>query len=114
GNGRNTKLESARKRIRMLLERTVEEILSNKTYERFNKNIHLKKGNLSSYIVTEQTDIDFLLNLYGKYSVALHDGGISTLPQLPTKDEIEQDIRDYRNWKDNFTTKLSAFRATYN
>nr|WP_294895054.1 AAA family ATPase [uncultured Pedobacter sp.] len=113
-HGRNTKLESSRKRFRMLLERTVEEILSNKTYERFSKNINLKKGTLSSYIVTERSDIDFLLNLYGKYSIALHDGGASTISQLPTKTEIEQHIRDYSDWKNNFKSKLDTFKATYN
>lgn len=113
-HGRETKLDSARKRFRMLLERSVEEVLSNKTYERFNKNIHLKKGNLSSYIVTEQTDVDFLLGLFGKYSVTEHDGGTSTIPQLPTKTEIEQDIRDYSTWKDSFKNKLRALQTTYN
>ena len=113
-HGRETKLDSARKRFRMLLERSVEEILSNKTYERFSKNIHFKKGNLSSYIVTDQTDIDFLLNLFSKYSVTEHDGGISTIPQQPNKLEIEQDIRDYSNWKDTFKRRLRTFQATYN
>ncbi len=113
-HGRETKLESVRKRFRMLLERTVEEVLSNKTFERFSKNINLKKGNLSSYIITEQSDIDFLLNLYSKYSVALHDCGTSTIPQLPNKIEIEQHIRDYSNWKDSFKTKLRTFQTTYN
>lgn len=113
-HGRETKLDSARKRFRMLLERSVEEVLSNKTYERFSKNIHLKKGNLSSYIVTEQTDVDFLLNLFGKYSVTEHDGGTSTIPLLPTKTEIEQDITDYAAWKNSFRAKLRTFQATYN
>ncbi len=113
-HGRETKLDSARKRFRMLLERSVEEVLSNKTYERFSKNIHLKKGNLSSYIVTEQTDVDFLLNLFGKYSVTEHDGGTSTIPLLPTKTEIDQDVTDYSNWKNGFKTKLRTFQATYN
>lgn len=113
-HGRETKLDSARKRFRMLLERSVEEVLSNKTYERFNKNIHLKKGNLSSYIVTEQTDVDFLLNLFGKYSVTEHDGGTSTISQLPSKTEIEQDIRNYSTWKDTFKAKLRTFQTTYN
>ncbi len=113
-HGRETKLDSARKRFRMLLERSVEEILSNKTYERFNKNIHLKKGNLSSYIVTEQVDVDFLLYLFGKYSVTEHDGGISTISQLRTKTEIEQDINDYSNWKNAFKTKLDTFKSIYN
>jgi len=112
-HGRETRLDSARKRFRMLLERSVEEILSNKTYERFSKNIHLKKGNLSSYIVTEQSDVDFLLNLFGKYSITEHDGGISTIPQLPDKPEIEQDIRDYGAWKDGFKSKLRTFTSTY-
>lgn len=113
-HGRETKLDSARKRFRMLLESSVEEILSNKTYERFNKNIHLKKGNLSSYIVTEQVDVDFLLYLFGKYSVTEHDGGISTISQLRTKTEIEQDINDYSNWKNAFKTKLDTFKSIYN
>ncbi len=113
-HGRETKLDSARKRFRMLLERSVEEVLSNKTYERFNKNIHLKKGNLSSYIVTEQTDVDFLLNLFGKYSVTEHDGGTSTISQLPNKAEIAQDISNYSTWKDTFKNKLRAFQTTYN
>jgi energy-coupling factor transporter ATP-binding protein EcfA2 len=111
-HGRETKLDSARKRFRMLLERSVEEVLSNKTYERFSKNIHLKKGNLSSYIVTEKSDVDFLLNLFGRYSITEHDGGTSTIPQLRSKVEIEQDITDYSNWKNNFKIKQRTFQTT--
>ena len=111
-HGRETKLDSARKRFRMLLERSVEEVLSNKTYERFSKNIHLKKGNLSSYIVTEKSDVDFLLNLFGRYSITEHDGGTSTIPQLRSKVEIEQDITDYSNWKNDFKTKQRTFQTT--
>ena len=113
-HGRETKLDSARKRFRMLLERSVEEVLSNKTYERFNKNIHLKKGNLSSYIVTEKTDVDFLLSLFSKYSVTEHDGGTSTIPQIPTKAEIEQDLSNYSSWRANFRDKLRIFQTTNN
>ena len=113
-HGRETKLDSARKRFRMLLERSVEEILSNKTYERFSKNINLKKYNLSSYIVTQKTDVDFLLDLFSKYSITEHDGGTSTIPELPTKTEIEQDIRSYLAWKDSFKKRLTEFQKTYN
>ena len=113
-HGREVKLDSARKRFRMLIERSVEEVLSNKTYERFSKNIHLKKGYLSGYIVTEQSDIDFLLNLFGKYSITEHDGGTSTIPQLPTKAVIEQDIRNYSTWKDTFINKRRAFQTANN
>ncbi len=113
GHGREIKLDSARKRFRMLLERSVEEILSNRTYERFSKNIHLKKSSLSSYIVTAQSDVDFLLNLFGKYSITEHDGGTSTIPLLPNKLVIEQDLRDYSTWKDGFKNKLKTFISTY-
>lgn len=113
-HGRETKLDSARKRFRMLLERSVEELLSNKTYERFSKNVHLKKGNLSSYVVTEKSDIDFLLNLFGKYSVTEHDGGTSTISQLPNKTVIEQDLVDYSTWKDSFKVKLKAWKDLNN
>lgn len=112
-HGRETKLDSARKRFRMLIERSVEEVLSNKTYQRFNKNIHLKKGNLSGYIITEQSDVDFLLELFGKYSVTEHDGGTSTIPQLPTKQVINQDITDYLTWKTNFKNRLKTFIQSY-
>ena len=111
---RETKLDSARKRFRMLLERTVEEILSNKSYERFSKNIHLKKGNLSSYIITEQSDIDFILDLFSKYSVTEHDGGTATIPLLPNSQVIEDDVRDFFTWKENFKSRLRAFQLTYN
>ncbi len=113
-HGRETKLDSARKRFRMLLERSVEEVLSNKTYERFSKNIKLKKGNLSSYIVTEKTDVDFILNLFGKYSVTEHDGGTSTISQLPNEVIIEQDIRDYEVWKKRFIDRRKAFQTANN
>jgi len=113
-HGRETKLDSARKRFRMLLERSVEEILSNKTYERFSNNIHLKRGNLSSYVVSEKSDIDFLLDLFGKYSVTEHDGGTSTIPQLPNRAAIEQDIIDYSNWKEAFKVKLKAWKDLNN
>lgn len=113
-HGRETKLDSARKRFRFLIERSVEEVLANKTYERFSKNIHLKKGNLSSFIVVEQSDVDFLLGLFGKYSIAEHDGGTSIIPQLPTKTIIEQDIRDYMDWKNNFKARHRTFVQTYN
>jgi energy-coupling factor transporter ATP-binding protein EcfA2 len=113
-HGRETKLDSARKRFRFLIERSVEEVLANKTYERFSKNIHVKKGYLSSFIVVEQSDIDFLLSSFGKYSIAEHDGGTSTIPLLPTKSVIEQDIRDYMDWKNNFKAKYRTFVQTYN
>ena len=113
-HGRETKLDSARKRFRMLLERSIEEILSSKTYERFSKNIYLKKGNLSSYVVTEKSDIDFLLGLYGKYSVSEHDGGTSTISQLPNKAAIVQDITDYSNWKESFKAKLKVWKDANN
>lgn len=112
-HGRETKLDSARKRFRMLLERSVEELLSNKTYERFSKNIHLKKGNLSSYIITEQSDVDFLINLYSKYSVTEHDGGTTTLSQIPDKAEINSDINEYSTWKNGFKDKLNVFKRRY-
>jgi hypothetical protein len=106
-------LDAARKRFRMLLERSVEEIISNKTYQRFSKKIVFKKGNLAAYIVTEQSDIDFLLGLFGKYSVPEHDGGIATISLLPDKTVIEQDIRAYSMWKDDFKLRLRTFLASY-
>lgn len=112
-HGRETKLDSARKRFRMLVEKSVEDILSNKTYQRFSKNINLKKRNLSGYIITKQSDVDLLLNLFGKYSVTEHDGGTSTIPLLPTKQIMQQDITDYLAWKINFKDRLKTFLETY-
>gem|GEM_PF-562069 len=112
--GREEKLNDVRTKFRMLLERSVEEILSNKTYERFSKNIHLKKGNLSSYVVTDETDVDSLVGLYGKYSSNVHDGGISTILSLPTKTEVEKDLKKYSCWREEFKRKLTEFKKTNN
>ncbi|WP_308775154.1 AAA family ATPase [uncultured Bilophila sp.] len=109
-HGRETRIDSACKKFRMLLERTVEEVLSNKTYERFSKNIHLKKSYLSSYVVTEKSDIDFLLNLFGKYSTSEHDGGATTVFQIPNRTTIESDIRAYSEWRNAFKGKLKTWR----
>lgn len=114
GSGRQQKVDSAQKRVRMLLERSVEEVLSNKAYERFNKNVHVKRGNLCSYIVTEKSDIDFLLSMYSKYSVPIHDGGTSTIPALPGRIEIGQDIQAYSTWRIDFGLKLKTFKDANN
>ncbi len=113
-HGRETKLDSATKKFRMLIEKTVEEILSNKSYQRFNKNIKLRKDFLSGYIITEERDIDFLLGLFSKYSVTEHDGSTSVISQLPSKNDIQQDITGYLAWKLDFKNRLSAFQQSYN
>jgi energy-coupling factor transporter ATP-binding protein EcfA2 len=112
-HGRETKLDSARKRFRMLIEKSVEDLLSNKAYQRFSKNINIKKRNLSGYIITEQSDVDLLLGLFGKYSVTEHDGGATTVPMLPNRQVMQQDITDYLLWKTDFKDRLKAFIQTY-
>ncbi|MGJ8665168.1 MAG: AAA family ATPase [Patiriisocius sp.] len=104
-HNREIKLEVARKRFRMLLEKTVEEVLSNKAYQRFSKNINFKKGNLYSYAVTEISDIDYLLSLYSKYSVPQHDGGTTAIPLMPSSQIIDQDITEYIAWKTDFKNR---------
>lgn len=105
-------LDSGRKKFRMLIERAVEELLANKAIERFSKNIHVKSGNLSSFVIVEHADIQFLLALFGKYSITEHDGGISTLPQLPDETAIESDLNDFATWKNDFNSRLKAFKTT--
>lgn len=112
-HGRETKLDSARKRFRMLIEKSVEDLLSNRAYQRFSKNINIKKSSLSGYIITEQSDVDLLLSLFGKYSVTEHDGGTSTIPLLPNRQVIQQDIADYNVWRTDFKNRLKAFIQTY-
>ena len=103
------KTELATKRMRFLLEKTVEDVLSNKTIQRFSKNISFKARQLSSYVVTEKSDIDFLLRLFGKYSIPEHDGGLSTIYQMPTPIEIATDLKDYEVWKKDFKQRERTF-----
>ncbi len=110
---RNSELDSVRQRMRLLLERTIEEIIVNKTIERFSKNIHLRAGNLSGIVVTQKCDVDFLLGLFGKYSLPLHDGGTGTIPQLPDESAIRQDLTDYKTWKDAFNERIKTYKTTY-
>jgi energy-coupling factor transporter ATP-binding protein EcfA2 len=103
-------VESARKRFRMLLEKSVEEVLASKAIERFSRNIKVKSGVLSSFVIVEHIDIQFILTLFGKYSTTEHDGSLYTVPQLPDEVEIEHDLRDFSSWKDGFNDRVSAFK----
>lgn len=106
---RNIKLDSARVKFRMLLERSVEELLSNRCYERFSTKITLKKSKLSGYIATDEEDVDFLLKLFSKYSVPEHDGGLSTISQIPDEKEIKNDLSEYSKWMNSFKEKRKSF-----
>lgn len=102
-------LVALKDRMRQLLERTVEDVLINKTITRFSKNINFKKNNLSSMVVVEKSDIDFLLELYGKYSEIIHDGSIETLPKSINEKDIEKDLKKYEDWKKGFEQKRKNF-----
>lgn len=104
-------LDSARKKFRMLIEKAVEELLANKSIERFSKNIHVKSGNLSGFVVVEHADIQFLLSLFAKYSITEHDGGVSTVPQLPDESVIDTDLSAFSNWMNDFKTRLRDFKT---
>lgn len=107
---RECSLNSIRKKFRMLLERTIEEILSGKSYERFSKNIKVKRDNLLSYVVVNEDDINFILELFGKYSVTEHDGGIEIIPSLPNAETIENDIGIYHKWKEEFKARVKDLK----
>ena len=104
-------LDSARKKFRMLIEKAVEELLANKSIERFSKKIHVKGGNLSGFVIVEHSDIQFLLSLFSKYSITEHDGGVSTIPQLPDETVINIDLSAFGNWMSGFKTRLRNFKT---
>ena len=103
------KVAIASKRFRFLLEKSVEDILANKSIQRFSKNINLKAKPLSGYVVTEKSDIDFILKLFNKYSVPEHDGGVPSEYQKPTLDDIIDDLVSYEKWKTDFVDKQNQF-----
>lgn len=103
-------LERMRQRMRKLLERAVEEVLTNHTIQRFSKNLNLKQSNLANIAVAEKADIEFVLNLFGKYSVTEHDGSIETIPIQPGEDEIENDLKLFSDWKDQFNSRVKVFK----
>lgn len=103
------KTELACKRMRLLIEKSVEDILANKTIQRFSKKINLKAKQLSSYVVTEKADIDFILDLFSKYSDTEHDGSDSSEYQKPTHEDIDKDITIFEEWKNDFQDRLNAF-----
>jgi energy-coupling factor transporter ATP-binding protein EcfA2 len=103
-------LERVRQRMRKLLERAVEEILTNHTIQRFSKNINLKQNNLANLVVTEKSDIDFVLSLFSKYSITEHDGSTETIPIQPNETDIKNDLNLFSQWKDNFNERAKAFK----
>ncbi len=107
---RESKLDSTRQRMRKLIERSVEEILVNQTIQRFSKNLNLKKSNLANLVVVDKADIDFILTLFGKYSVSEHDGGIETIPLQPDESVILEDIKAFSIWRESFNERVKKFK----
>lgn len=103
-------LNDLKDKMRQLIERTVEDILVNKTISRFSKNINFKKGNLANIIVVCKTDVDYLLSLYAKYSEIIHDGSIETIPNLISEKDIQKDISEYKLWKDKFLQNVKDWK----
>ena len=108
---KNVLLNDLKDKMRQLLERTVEDILINKTVTRFSKNVNFKKGNLANIIVVEKEDIDYLLTLYGKYSEMIHDGSIETVPNKITEKDIKNDISEYKKWKKQFEDRAKDWKT---
>ncbi len=106
--------EKLKKQFRKLLEKTVEDILANDSIKRFSKNITLKAGYLSGFVITEHTDIRFILDLFGKYSVTEHDGSIQVQSNQLQPTDIRNDLRSYETWKSDFASRLNTFRTTHN
>ncbi len=106
--------EKLKKQFRKLLEKSVEDILANESIKRFSKNINLKAGYLSGYVIVEHSDIRLLLDLFGKYSTTEHDGGIEVQSSQQNPTDIRVDLRQYEDWKNDFSARLSAFKTTHN
>lgn len=106
--------EKLKKQFRKLLEKSVEDILANESIKRFSKNINLKAGYLSGYVIVEHSDIRLLLDLFGKYSTTEHDGGIEVQSNQLNPTDIRVDLRQYEDWKNDFSARLSAFKTTHN
>lgn len=106
--------EKLKKQFRKLLEKSVEDILANESIKRFSKNINLKAGYLSGYVIVEHSDIRLLLDLFGKYSTTEHDGGIEVQSNQLNPNDIRADLRQYEDWKNDFSARLSAFKTTHN
>ena len=107
-------LASLRTKVRQLIERTVEEVIANRTIERFSKNLNVKSGNLANIVVTNNDDTTFLLSLFGKYSISEHDGGIETNSIIPDENVILEDIRLYQEWRILFLERVREFKRENN
>lgn len=109
---KNYVLDSQRKRMRELLEKTVEEIFAGKTIERFSKNINCKERMLSSFVCVEKNDVDFILTLFSRYSETEHDG--TPNPNLADANDIDNDLQAYSDWCKAFSDKLKDYKKKNN
>lgn len=106
---KNSITNDLKDKMRQLLERTVEDILVNKTITRFSKNINFKKGNLANIVVVSKADVDFLLSLYARYSEVIHDGSIETEPNTIKESDIKTDLLQYSHWKKDFQDRVKEW-----
>ena len=104
---KNYILETQRKRMRALIEKTIEEVFAGKSIQRFSKNIQCKEKMLSSFVCVEKNDIEFILSLFSRYSETEHDGTPNT--NLANADDIDKDLQEYLKWHKDFSRRLNDY-----
>lgn len=105
-------LDAQRKRMRALIEKTIEDIFTGKSIERFSKNIQCKEKMLSNFVCVEKSDVDFMLSLFSRYSETEHDGTPNT--NLVTVDDIDKDIQAYSDWYIKFSNRVKDYKNKNN
>lgn len=110
--GKNYVLDAQRKRMRALIEKTIEELFTGKSIERFSKNIQCREKMLSNFVCVEKSDVDLVLSLFSRYSETEHDG--TPNPILATEVDIDNDLKAYSDWYATFIDKVKNYKKANN
>lgn len=90
--------------FRILLERMIEDVLLSDVVHRFRRALHTmgKIHNLSKITAEDCKYFDDMMSKYSKYE---HSQPRSTPVQLPTPDELKNDLNSLKDWYDEFTNR---------
>ena len=89
--------------FRILLERMIEDVLLSDVVHRFRRAVHTKKiKNLSRITESDCRYLDSMMSKYSKYE---HSQARSTPVQMPTPDELKDDLLNLQNWLEEFKNR---------
>ncbi len=102
----NEKAKTLCSDFRIVIEKTIENVLLLDIIKRHRKDIHTKK--ISKLSKINQKDCDLLDDLMTKYSKFMHFPSAETSHKMPSPEELEKDFKKLKDWIEEFKNRQNS------